>query len=115
MKFFMLYSAKYKKQVSNLRRRKMPLFTVLSFRIPKSAENLKIISTNSRKNAQSDHCTDVAPLKETTTHLSMFLNKDTPCSRENECTRERSRDVPDVVDKKETAFSFVLYKILDIL
>ena len=26
-----------------------------------------------------------------------------------------SRDVPDVVDKKETAFSFVLYKLLDIL
>ena len=37
------------------------------------------------------------------------------CGRENECMRERSRDVPDVVDKKETAFSFVLYKILDIL
>ena len=42
----------------------------------------------------------------------MFPNKDTPCSQENECTRERSCDVPDVVDKKETAFSFVLYKIL---
>ena len=55
------------------------------------------------------------PLKETTTHLSMFPNKDTPCGRENEGTQERSRDVPDVVDKKETAFSFVLYKILDIL
>ena len=38
-----------------------------------------------------------------------------PCGQENECTRERSRDVPDVVDKKETAFSFVLYKILDVL
>ena len=36
-----------------------------------------------------------------------------PCGRENECTRERSRDVQDVVDKKEAAFSFVLYKILD--
>ena len=45
----------------------------------------------------------------------MFPNKDTPCGRENECTRERSCDVLDVVDKKETAFSFVLYKILDIL
>ena len=30
-------------------------------------------------------------------------------------TQERSCDVPDVVDKKETAFSFVLYKILAIL
>ena len=49
MKFFMLYSAKYKKRVSNLRRGKMPLFTVLSFRTSKSAENLKIISTNSWK------------------------------------------------------------------
>ena len=57
----------------------------------------------------------VGPLKETTTHLFMFLNKDTPCGRENEGTQERSRDVPDVVDKKETVFSFVLYKILDIL
>ena len=52
----------------------------------------------------------VGPLKETTTHLSMFPNKDTPCGWENEGTQERSRDVPDVVDKKYTAFSFVLYK-----
>ena len=43
---------KLKKQVSNLQRGKMPLFTVLSFRTPKSAENLKIISTNSWKSAQ---------------------------------------------------------------
>ena len=35
--------AKYKKRVSNLRRGKMPLFTVLSFRTPKSVDNLKII------------------------------------------------------------------------
>ena len=35
--------------------------------------------------------------------------------RETEVIQERSRDMPDVVDKKETAFSFVLYKILDIL
>ena len=46
----------------------------------------------------------------------MFPNKDTPCGRENEVIQERSRDVLDVVNKKkETAFSFVLYKILDIL
>ena len=57
----------------------------------------------------------VGPLKETTTHLSMFLNKDMPCSRDNEGIQERSCDVPDVVDKKETAFLFVLYKILDML
>ena len=57
----------------------------------------------------------VGPLKKTTTHLSVFPNKDTPCGWENEGTQERSRDVPDVVDKKDTAFSFVLYKILDIL
>ena len=57
----------------------------------------------------------VGPLKETTTHLSMFPNKDIPCGWENEVIQERSSDVPDVVDKKETAFSFVLYKILDIL
>ena len=35
--------------------------------------------------------------------------------RENEVIQERSHDMPDAVDKKETAFSFVLYKILDIL
>ena len=52
MKFFMLYLAKYKKRVSNLRRGKMPLFTVLSFRTPKSVENLKIIWINSWKSAQ---------------------------------------------------------------
>ena len=43
------------------------------------------------------------------------LNKDVLCGQENEDIQERSRDVPDVVDKKETAFLFVLYKILDIL
>ena len=31
----------------------------------------------------------------------MFPNKDTPCGRENEGTQERSRDRPDVVDKKD--------------
>ena len=45
----------------------------------------------------------------------MFPNKDMPCGRENEVIQERSREMLDVVDKKETAFSFVLYKILDIL
>ena len=57
----------------------------------------------------------VGPLKETTTHLSMFLNKDMSCGWENEVIQERSCDILDVVDKKETTFSFVLYKILDIL
>ena len=119
MKSFTLYSTKYKKRVSNLRRGKMPLFTALSFRTPKSAENLKIFSINSRTSAQCKFYIRfmyyIRPLKETTTHLLMFPNKDTPCGGENECTRERSRDVPDVVDKKEIAFPFVLYKILDIL
>ena len=31
-----------------------------------------------------DCCTYIGPLKETTTHLSMFPNKDTPCGQENE-------------------------------
>ena len=55
------------------------------------------------------HQIDVRPLKDTTTHLSMFPNKE-EWSRENELIQERSRDVPDVVDKNKTAFSFVLYK-----
>ena len=45
----------------------------------------------------------------------MFLNKDTPCGPENEVIQKRSCDMLDVVNKKETAFSFVLYKIFDIL
>ena len=45
----------------------------------------------------------------------MFPNKDMSCGRENEVIQERSNDMLDVVDKKETTFSFVLYKILDIL
>ena len=49
----------------------------------------------------------VTPLKDTTTHLSVFLNKDMSRSQESEGIQERSRDVMDVVDKKETAFSFV--------
>ena len=97
----------------------MPLFTVLSFHTPKSAENLKIFSINSRTSAQCKFYIRfmyyIRPLKETTTHLLMFPNKDTPCSWENEVIQERSYDMLDVVDKKETAFSFVLYKILDIL
>ena len=44
------------------------------------------------------HQIDVRPLKDTTTHLSMFPNKE-EWSRENELIQERSRDVPDVVDK----------------
>ena len=83
----------------------MPLFTVLSFRTPKSAENLKIISTNSWKSAQCMFYIRflyyIRPLKETTTHLSMFPNKDTPCGWENEVVQKRSRDMPDVVNKKD--------------
>ena len=61
------------------------------------------------------HCTYIGPLKETTTHLLVFPNKATPCGWENEGTQERSCAILDVVDQKETAFSFVLHKILDIL
>ena len=48
-------------------------------------------------------------------HTFRCFRTKTPCGQENEGTQKRSHDVPDVVDKKETAFSFVLYKILDIL
>ena len=48
----------------------------------------KLLKKAHSAGSTSDHCTDIAPLKETTTHLSMFPNKDTPCSRENECTRK---------------------------
>ena len=105
MKFLTLYSAKYKKTGLNLRRGKMPLFTVLSFRTPKSAENLNIFSEKAHSVCStSEWCAYVRPLKETTTHLSVFPNKDTPCGRENEVIQERSRDVPDVVDKKRDCF-----------
>ena len=49
------------------------------------------------------------------TPFDVSEQKDMPCSRDNEGIQERSCDVPDVVDKKETAFLFVLYKILDML
>ena len=80
----------------------MPLFIVLSFHRLKLAENLKIIWINSWKSTQCMFYIRfmyyVGPLKQTTTHLSMFPNKDTPCSRENEGIQERSCDVH---DKKE--------------
>ena len=50
------------------------------------------------------HCTYIGPLKETTTHLLVFPNKDTTCSWDNEGTQERSHDVPDVVNKKRDYF-----------
>ena len=77
----------------------MTLFKVLSFRTPRSAENrLENILINSSEKAHSasstsDSCMYVGPLKDTTTHLS---------------------DVS-AGTKTMTAFSFVLYKILDIL
>ena len=96
----MLYSVKYKKQFSNLQCGKMPLFTVLSFQTPKLAENLKIFSINSWKSPQCMFYIRlmyyVRPLKNTTTHLSKFANKDTPCGQENEDIQERSCAVPDV-------------------
>ena len=46
----------------------------------------------------------VGPLKETTTHFSMFPNKDVLRSRENKVIQERSRDMVDVVDKKRDCF-----------
>ena len=123
MKFFTLYSAKYKETGFKSSAWEDATFhsTFISHtQIGGKLENNlnKLLKKHTYRNiacSTSDHCTDVAPLKETTTHLLMFPNKDTPCGQENECTRERSRDVPDVVNKKETAFSFVLYKILAIL
>ena len=56
----------------------------------------------------------VRPLKNTTIHLSMFLNKDTPCSRGNEVIQKKSRDMLDVV-KKRDCFLVCFVKILDIL
>ena len=61
-----------KKQVSNLRRTQI---------------GRKLENNLNGACSTSDHCTDVAPLKETTTHLLVFSNKDVPCSRKNEGTR----------------------------
>ena len=59
----------------------MPLFTVLSFRTPKSAENLNIFSEKAHSVCStSDCCVYVRPLKNTTTYLSM-------CGRGNEVTQ----------------------------
>ena len=100
IKFFMLYSAKYKKRVSNLRRRKVPLFTVLSFCTPKLVENLKLFSINSQKSAQCMFYIRFMYVRQTTEEDS-----NTPFSvygQENKVIQERSCDMPDVVDKKET-------------
>ena len=69
---------------------------------------MKIFSINSRTSAQCKFYIRfmyyIRPLKETTTHLLMFPNKDTPCSWENEVIQERSYDMLDVVDKKRDCF-----------
>ena len=84
----------------------MPLFKVLSFRTPKSAENLKLISTNSWKSAQCMFYIRPLYWRRTTEGdiQHTFPNKDMPCGWENDGTQERSCDVPDVVDKKRDCF-----------
>ena len=122
MKSFMLYSTKYKKTGFKSSAWEDAIFhstfishTQIGGRLENNLNELLKKCTVHVLHQTTVDCTDVAPLKETTTHLSVFANKDTPCGRNNEGTWERSRDVPDVVDKKETAFLFVLYKILGIL
>ena len=116
----MLYSAKYKKKTgfkSSVQEDAIFHSTFISLTQigGKLKNNLNKLLKKCSACSTSDSCMYVRPLKETTTHLLMFPNKDTPCGWENEGIQERSRNVPDVVDKKEIAFSFVLYKILNIL
>ena len=114
----MPYSAKYKETgfKSSAREDATLDSTFISHtQIGGKLENILNKFLKKRTDLTSDSWMYIRPLKETTTHLLMFPNKDTPCGRENEVIQERSHDVPDVVDKKETAFSFVLYKVLDIL
>ena len=115
----MLYSAKYKKMGFKSLVQEDATFhsTFISHtQIGRKLENnLNKLLKKHTVHVLHQTGTYVGPLKKTATHLLIFPNKDTPCGRENEGTQERSREVPDVVDKKTTAFSFVLYKILDIL
>ena len=105
MKFFTLYSDKHKKRVSNLRHGKMPPFTVLSFCTPKSAEKLKIISINSWKSTQCMFYIRPLYLRWTTEgdyNTPFGVSEQRHAMRlGKEGTQERSRDVLDVVDKKE--------------
>ena len=113
----MLYSAKYKKMGFKSSAWEDATFHstfILHTKFGGKLENIlnKLLKKHTVTCFTSDWCTYVRPL---TTHLLMFPNKDMPCGRENEVIQERSRAVPDVVNKKETAFSLYLYKILDIL
>ena len=105
----MLYSAKYKKMGFKSSAWEDATFhsTFISHtKISRKLENIlnKLLKKHTVTCFTSDCGTYVRPLKDTTTHLLMFPNKDTPCGRENECIWERSRDVPDVVNKKRDCF-----------
>ena len=110
MKFFMLYSAKYIKKTgfkSSAREDVTFHSTFISHtQIGGKLENNlnKLLKKAHSACSTSDSCMYVEPQKETTTHLSMFPNKDTPCGRENEGTQERSHDIPNVVVKKRDCF-----------
>ena len=103
IKFFTLYLAKYikKKWVSNLLAQECATFhsTFISHtEIGGKLENI----LNKLLKKHTVHV--LHQIAELTTHLLMFPNKDTPCGQENEVIQERSRDVPDVVDKKRDCF-----------
>ena len=106
----MLYSAKYiKKNSFKSSAREDATFHSTSIshtQIGGKLENILNILNIPKKSAQRMFyirfsCMYVRPLKETTTHLSMFPNKNMPCSQENEVIQERSRDLPNVVDKND--------------
>ena len=88
----MLYSAKYKNrfQISALEDATFHSTFISHTQIGGKLEiNLsKLLKKRTVHVLTSDHCTYVRPLKETTTHLSVFLNKDMPCSRENKALRK---------------------------
>ena len=122
MKFFTLYSAKYKKTGFKSTAREDATFhsTFISHTQigGKLEDNLRKLlkkhtihvlhqTTVLRRTTEEDYNT---PFGVSEQRHAMRLKK-----WRHSVTQERSRDVPDVVDKKETAFSFVLYKILAIL
>ena len=94
----MLYSAKYKKMGFKSSAQEDATFhnTFISHtQIGVKLENIlnKLLKKHTVACSASDWCAYVRPLKDTTTHLSVFPNKDTPCGRENEAIQERSRDM----------------------
>ena len=120
MKFFTLYSAKYKKMGFKSSAQEDAAFhsiLISHTQIGGKLEN-NLNKLLKKRTVHVLHQTTV-PMSHHWRRLQRtfrcFRTKTRYAAGKIKALGERSHDIPDVVDKKETAFSFVLYKILDIL